>query len=401
MFDMIEFREQAAKLADVDPSLVSDDELLTEVIDIEAVRSLLDVAESHRLAELEQRGVCDARFGHTTKAWLANTAGISHRVAGSRLRTARRLHHLPAMDAAVTAGEVSFEHLSSLVASAGPRVLPRLEAVDDDVTALARQVGFEEWRGEVHRLVELLDDGSEPDETTNRLRFAETLDGVTHLDGTMTRDVAAVIRSAVEARADELYRQRVRDRERTGELEVPPRDNLRMLALADLITATTTRRAEVTLVLHDGQLTEPDGGPLPQAAAGVYGCDPDLWAVLVDHMGIPLDVGHARRFATVTQRRAIEQRDGGCGFPGCDQPMRRCDVHHLTSPLSGGRTAVEAMVALCRRHHTVTHRPGWKLAANPDGSFTWTTPAGQTLTNRPRRHHRPTPTGRPPPEPDG
>jgi Domain of unknown function (DUF222) len=359
MFDTVDLLERCRKLADRDAALLDDDDLLADVAAVEQARSLLDITEAHDLAELDRRGVCDERFGHTTKTWLAGTADISARTAGSRVKTARRLSHLPALDAAVSSGEVSFEHLATLAADANPRVLKRLADVDDDVTALACELPFDRWRGEVRRLVELLDDdGAEPEETTNRLRFGESLDGVTHLDGTMTADLAAIVRDAVEARADELYKQQARDHELSDELPIPPRKTLRMLALADLIRGKTTRRAEVTLLLRGHQLTDEGGRSMPEATAGVWGCDPDLWAVLVDEMGLPLDVGHAKRFATVAQRRAIHLRDGGCGFPGCDQPMRRCDVHHLRSPLLGGRTAVDAMVALCRRHHGVTHRRG-------------------------------------------
>jgi hypothetical protein len=397
MFEIDELAERAAKLADRDVTLSSDDELLESIVGVEQACSCLRAFVAHSLAEAERRKLCEERFGHTTKTWLANAAGISARAAGAKVRTARRLRHFPTLDAAVSAGEVSFEHLETLAAEANPRVSEQLGAVEGDMAKLARELRFEAWRSEVRRLVDLLDqDGPEPDETVNRLRFAETLDGVTHLDGTMTGDLAAAICQAVEAEADDLYRRRCRDREVTHELEMPSRDTLRMLALEALVTGRSTGRAEVTLVLHGDRLQDPEGRQVSKAAAGVYGCDPDLWAVLVDRMGMPLDVGHARRFATVAQRRAIAVRDGGCAFPGCDQPMRRCDVHHLHSPLAGGRTAVDAMVALCRRHHTVTHRPGWKIRINSDGGHTWTTPRGEHLTNHRRRQR-----SRPPPGPSG
>src|SRR5262249_7069095 len=143
---------------------------------------------------------------------------------------------------------------------------------------------------------------------------------------------------------------------------------------------------EVTLVLHDHALLDDAGHPVAQGADGIWGCDPDLWAVLVDRMGLPLDVGHAKRFATVAQRRAIAVRDQGCAFPGCDQPMSRCDVPHRVWPLRRGRTDAAAMCALCRHPHPITPQPGWSVTANADGSFTWTTPRGRHLSNRAPPH---------------
>jgi hypothetical protein len=394
MFDLTEMEEHAAELAGPDPGPDLDDHLFERVGAIERIRSLLDAAEAHHLAELDRRGACDEQFGLTTTAWLALTSDCSRRTAGGRVKTARRLRHLPMLDQTVSVGELSFEHLQAVAAEAVPRVLPRLAGAEPDIVKLAGAVGFDHWRREVRRLVDLLDDdGREPDEITNRLRFAESLDGVTHLDGTMTVEVAAVVRDAIESTADELARQRARDVEVTDELRVPRRDTLRMLALVVLVRSAVAgggsgpARPEVHLILHDRETTDRDGRPLPVAAAGVWGCDPDLWAFVVDDMGVPLDVGHVRRFATPAQRRAVAVRDGGCVFPGCDRPVDRCDVHHVV-PFPHGGTDLHNLATLCRHHHTVTHRVGWHMRTDGRGSFAWTTPSGRQLTSRMRPVNR-------------
>src|SRR5690242_13932827 len=101
-----------------------------------------------------------------------------------------------------------------------------------------------------------------------------------------------IVATAVEAKADELFRQCTRDHNLDPSVAVPGRAALRMLALVALLTEGSTGRAEVTLLLHADALTDRHGRRVPQAAAGVWGCDPDLWAILVDHMGVPLDLGH-------------------------------------------------------------------------------------------------------------
>ena len=42
-------------------------------------------------------------------------------------------------------------------------------------------------------------------------------------------------------------------------------------------------------------------------------------------------------------------------------------------------TDLHNLALLCRHHHGVTHRKGWAMVADPDQTFTWTTPSGQTL----------------------
>jgi hypothetical protein len=216
----------------------------------------------------------------------------------------------------------------------------------------------------------------------------------------MTPDLAAVIRKAIDDQADELYHQHVRDHDYCDELPVPPTDTLRMLALHELIQKAIggtngPARAEIHLTFRDGSLVDERGHRMPKTAAEVFACEADIWTCVVDDLGIPLDLGHTRRHASVAQRHAIAVRDGGqCAFPGCDQPICRCDIHHAHPWNRGGRTDLANLVPLCRHHHTVTHRPGWTLTANhnANGGFTWTTPTGRTLTSRPPP---------PPRQPDG
>lgn len=121
----------------------------------------------------------------------------------------------------------------------------------------------------------------------------------------------------------------------------------------------------------------------------MWGCDPDLWALVVDHMGVPLDLGHGARFANHAMRRALAVRDGGCVFPGCHRPPEHCDAHHTTSPLDGGRTDLNVMALLCRHHHTFPHQRGWTFTPNGDNTFTWHSPTSQTWTTTPRRRPQP------------
>ncbi len=51
-----------------------------------------------------------------------------------------------------------------------------------------------------------------------------------------------------------------------------------------------------------------------------------------------IEVSRTERFFRGGLRRAIEIRDRRCTHPGCDVPVERCHVDHITEACDGGRT---------------------------------------------------------------
>ncbi len=145
------------------------------------------------------------------------------------------------------------------------------------------------------------------------------------------------------------------------------------------------------LIDHCGPATTPDGFHVHRDVAECLLCDPVITALIVDVLGVPLDMGREVRLANRRQRRALERRDGGCIFPGCDAPVGWCDAHHVTWWDDDGPTDIKNLALLCRYHHGVTHRSGWTMTAAAGQRFTWTTPLGQTLHSQ--RHRGRSPTG--------
>jgi hypothetical protein len=211
-------------------------------------------------------------------------------------------------------------------------------------------------------------------------------------------EIALTVSQAIETETDRLWRRYQADHDQTPDLPVPSRPTLRALALAEICRraqghepgqAPTT---DLTLVAEIDpadpevitELRTVDGLHLDPARYPHLLCDPIFHPLVVDHRRIPLDLGRAIRLATPGQRRALAVRDGGCVFPGCDRPPDWCDAHHITRFEHGGRTDLAHLALLCRHHHGVTHRRGWAMVADGDGTFTWTTPSGHTLTSHPQ-----------------
>jgi hypothetical protein len=89
-------------------------------------------------------------------------------------------------------------------------------------------------------------------------------------------------------------------------------------------------------------------------------------------------------------------RDGGCRFPGCTQPVERCDTHHIVGVAGGGATTLPNLVLVCRDHHHAIHDSAWHATLHADVTMTFTR-RGITLTSQPRTRQHPTPTRPPPP----
>ena len=106
------------------------------------------------------------------------------------------------------------------------------------------------------------------------------------------------------------------------------------------------------------------GGFIPDPVARYLGCDAQV--VLMEHkagrlIGItPTDRTPSRRV-----RRYLEQRDGGCAHPLCQQ-KRWLHAHHIVHWEHGGSTTPENLLCLCPTHHRALHQGDFTIAGNPE-----------------------------------
>jgi hypothetical protein len=100
------------------------------------------------------------------------------------------------------------------------------------------------------------------------------------------------------------------------------------------------------------------GAELPVETIRRLACEADIIPVVLDGRSVPMDVGRAKRLATIHQRRALEARYPTCAASGCEVSFDRCHVHHIHYWESGGRTDLSNMVPLCSRHHHAVHDGG-------------------------------------------
>ena len=91
-----------------------------------------------------------------------------------------------------------------------------------------------------------------------------------------------------------------------------------------------------------------------------------------------LEVGRERYQPPAALADFINARDKTCRFPGCRRAAELSDIDHAIPWDEGGATSPANLGALCRRHHRLKTHGGWKIASNPDGSCTWTSPYGKS-----------------------
>lgn len=107
-------------------------------------------------------------------------------------------------------------------------------------------------------------------------------------------------------------------------------------------------------------------------------CESSLSRVIIGPDRIPLDVGRATRHPSKALRRALNVRDQGCRFPGCDRRASWCHSHHVVPWLPDGETKLDNLALLCSFHHHLVHKPGWN--ATFDGhEFRVVKPNGELL----------------------
>jgi hypothetical protein len=164
--------------------------------------------------------------------------------------------------------------------------------------------------------------------------------------------------------------------------------------------STPMRRADLLLDIINGSQDRPNlvvhvgYGDMLRAKAGIsetqrgnflsgsevdrISCEAAVNRVVFDPKGLPLDVGRQKRLVTKGQRIALDARDMGCVFPGCDRPAHWCDAHHLIHWKDGGPTILTNLVLLCRHHHNLIHDVGWTIKGHP-GDLSFYRPDGTLL----------------------
>ena len=306
--------------------------------------------------------------------------------ARKRVAVARRLGaSLPAIDAALSKGELAWERAAVVAEETNDRNVEAMAAASEALLGLSESTTFRRFATDVEALARKADQdgGYRPagDPNASRATMARHRDGSVSLRGQWFGDAAVIVGEAIDAMTDEMFERHERDRDQFGELGVPPRPVLRAKAIEELCRlANNVDLSSSKAPVIEANLVIPAGSPLGEASARTVDghrvqdgtvrllcCDPAIRAIVVDTFGEPLDLGHTKRLFSAAQRAALAARDGGCIFPGCDAPASWTDAHHHVAWDKGGPSDLANGRLLCRRHHRLLHKNGWRLDLDHDG----------------------------------
>ena len=138
-----------------------------------------------------------------------------------------------------------------------------------------------------------------------------------------------------------------------------------------------------------------NGAPISAGEARRLACDAHILPVVLDGPSAPVDVGRDHRLVTGALRLALNARDQGCCYPGCEKPPTSCEGHHILPWWTGGRTALDNTALLCRHHHQLvepnpTKRPDdqWELRLDRRGLPQARPPTWADRARTPRQHIR-------------
>ena len=176
-------------------------------------------------------------------------------------------------------------------------------------------------------------------------------------------------------------------------------DSLVLMAEALLrdtkVASTTDDRYQVVVnvdsqVLAKEVFEKPDGRPdcyidgqvaLPVETARRLSCSCKIVTALTCG-GEPLSVGRSSRAISLPIQRALNLRDGGCTFPGCDC-RKHLEAHHIVHWANGGETSLENLTQVCHYHHQLLHEGQYSVERLPNGQLLFRHPDGRELRQQP------------------
>ena len=381
--------------ADAAPA-VGDEARLNRVRRLVAERNRLDaeLAAAVREAEVHQSAEHDGL--KSMKSWLRTHARLSGAGIGGIVRQGRALALLPAVEAAFAAGAITGDQVEVIAEVVKPENLDRAAAQDIDLPVIEEAFllvpttrPHDDLRRVVGTYLARLDpDGTEPDPTDERsLVLVQHPDGA--VTGNLTLDqvggekvMTALEAHAAAGRCAGDTRSRA---QRLADALVQLCDNA--LAAGDAPILRTVKPHVIVTIDHQdladpatghGAATSGAGAALSAARARWIACDSTVSRIVLGPDSVPLDHGRTQRVVTPAQRRALDVRDRGCVFAGCEAPTWWCEAHHVLEWIFDGPTDLDNLGLLCERHHTKVHH-GFRIERQPDGIWRTYRPDGTEI----------------------
>ena len=314
--------------------------------------------------------------------WLRVNGKLSGGAAAERVEVARQLQELPRTEEALTRGEIGYQHAVAMARAAEHVGAAQVRKAETALLKAAESMDPGQFVGVAKDFEHRVDADAALTEANRAhsrryLRIGEAFNGLVPIEGQVTTEAGAIIRTAIEPFA----KPRKGDERTVGQRQADALEELcrrngtasaggagtrpQLIIKASVDTLAGIRGAPA------GELEW--GGMIPSETVRRLACDAAI--TRITGLGeLEQEITHAGRTIPPSTRRALVARDHHCIFPGCDRPAPWCSGHHLIFWANSGPTKLDNLALVCSTHHRMVHEEGWKLERRKDGRIELTPP---------------------------
>ncbi len=348
-------------------AIIGDDDLEVTIVEMKQQMDALHGEWLMRIAEFDRRKLADMRHRLTTTGWLRSVFRLTGAVASTTLRQARGLMQMPTVAGAAIEG--SLDPVAVMMLDRARRRHPVAfsdhEAVFADIATYLNPTDLRRAVSHWEQQIDYPSAVARTEAQRRRRRFSinQTWEGMWWVAGELDPETGAIVDKAIRSVADRANLD-------PTDTRVPAQ--VRADALGDICTQwlqhgdtptsggvkphiVLTIDAEALLGLRQ-RLGMIDDVVVSPETVRRLACDSSIVRMILDDRSRPIDVGRATRTISPALRRALNARDRGCQWPGCEAPPGWCDAHHIRHWIDGGPTELDNLILLCRTHHTAVHR---------------------------------------------
>ena len=309
--------------------------------------------------------------------WLRVKGKLSGGAAAERVEVAHQLKELPRTEEALARGQIGYQHAVAMARTAEHLGAAQVRKAEVTLLKAAETMDpgqFVTVAKNFEHQVDGLAAVAEANRAHSRryLNIGEAVNGLVSIEGQVTAEAGATIRTAIEPFAkprkgdERTMGQRLADAleevcRRSGSGSAGgavARPQLIITASVDTLAGIAGAPA--------GHLEW--GGTVPSDTVRRLACDAAI--TRITGLGeLEQEITHAGRTVPPSTRRALVARDHHCVFPGCDRPAPWCSGHHLIFWADRGPTKLDNLALVCGNHHRMVHEEGWTLQRDTDGGW--------------------------------
>jgi hypothetical protein len=397
---------------------------LDQIVGLLNVGNAIDSIVGSLLAEVDRSGLCGQVTGVSLSTWLVLKAHLTARQAARLVLRARRAGKLTVTRRAALAGAMNAEQvdavagvLDGLPKDLGSEHLAKAESLLVELAEQLASDGLTKASEEVFEQIapEAAQDAAEEKAArqagrANSRRYFTSYahgDGVFTFSGSLPVAEGELVRSVIDAVAEKARR----DLAAAPDGKILDRRQARADALVEICRhvqgcreaapmGAAAARVVVTVPLAglagaeavSGRLVG-SGERLDARTLRAMACDGEITRLVLGAKSEVLDVGRTTRVIPKGIRAALNARDGGCSFPGCDRPVEVCQAHHIRPWNALGKTNVGNLVLVCPSHHRMVEPPkgrppDWEARMRGDGLVEFVPPGWFDADRKPILHHR-------------